>query len=177
MKNIFFAIALLFASTSIFAQNKTSKEIGISRQGILLGYFGFTYRQEKADNKFRRYEVITHNTSIINPINLQSGFTLKTGVEKRKTLENPNWQYTKGWMYGIGISNMNGSEFGNKNPYITPSIGYSFGWQYTVSPKFAARIEITPTLSQDIKLANHNQATSRGLGLSAPVTVSFCWRK
>ncbi len=177
MKNILFYITLLFTTTSVFAQNNSAKEIGISRQGILFGEFGFTYRQQKADNKYRRLEVILHHTSIFNPINLSSGFTVKTGVEKRKTLHNDQWQYTKGWLFGVGVSNMNRTEFNNQNTYVTPSIGYAFGWQYSISDKFAARIEITPTLSQDIKLAPHNQATSRGLGLNAPVTISFCWKK
>jgi hypothetical protein len=177
MKNILFIIALIFTSTNIFAQTNNAKEIGISRRGVLFGDFGFTYRQQKADNKFRRFEVISHNTSIFNPINLQSGFTLQTGIEKRKTLHNDKWQYCKGWMFGLGISNLNAKEFGNTSAYITPNVGYAFGWQYSISEKFSARIEITPTLGQDILLTANQQAINRGINLTAPVTVSFCWKK
>jgi hypothetical protein len=177
MKNILFITALLLTSTSIFAQTYTAKEIGISRQGVLFGDFGFTYRQQKADNKFRRFEVVAHNTSIFNPINLQSGFTFQTGMEKRKTLQNEKWQYCKGWMFGLGISNLDAKDFGNSSVYITPKIGYAFGWQYAINEKISARVEITPTLGQNIQLSPNQQAADRGLSLSAPVTLSFCWKK
>lgn len=177
MKNILFIIALILTSTNVFAQTTNAKEIGISRRGIFFGDFGFTYRQQKADNKFRRFEVITHSSSVFNPINLQSGFTFQTGVEKRKTLQNDKWQYCKGWMFGMGVSNLNGQEFGNSSVYITPNVSYAFGWQYAINNKISARIEIAPTLGQDLQLSKNQRVVNNGVNFSAPVTLSICWKR
>lgn len=102
MKKLNIGILLLLSfiiSTNLFAQELTQynkKEIGIRMNGLL--DFGFMYKKQKTETKYKRLRVALANLSLADFSNLRTTFSLglAIGREKRKAL-NDKLKLIQGW--------------------------------------------------------------------------------
>ncbi len=161
------AYAFFFFSTSLFAQNNF-REVGLSLSDNF--NMGFTYKKQKAENRYISYDLLTANfgfisTSNNNPLtNISAGFAVT--FEKRRDIAN-KVQFIHGWSPGLGISHtvLDSSSESSEITFSSPSLGYRLGFLYQFSENFYASLQGQIIARANLQFRSDNEDTLNTFGV------------
>ena len=191
--SIFAVILLLLVSSSTFAQDAATHEIGLRTSDF--GSIGLVYKKQLRENTYRRYRLAFGNLTT-NFVNSTSAISFSVGgaigKEKRRNVSDklqfiyglefiPSVGFTSTNSGNLTVDNGNGSTLTYKGSTITlvmPSVGLGFvlGAQYNINPKWYISAELIPTITASGTFGNSNSIYSFQAGFtssSAGITGAY----
>ena len=188
-KSTFFITLLIAIFLSLFHPHTHAQtvhhELGVRLKGLDFGSFGFIYKKQKAENKFRRYRFVVANFFFQNDKSrkLSNAYlSFAIGTEKRKQITQ-KLHFVHGLEPFLTLGTVSSEHFSqqiNNTTYrINPGIGYILGFQYDISDNFYANIEAIPTISGTIIMNDkgHRELISVNAGFATTaIALSLVYR-